>query len=123
MILFRGVDRLTGGGVRKRIYGHLVFLAAGFGFSALFFMDTMISWFVSGLVIYLLSVWVYRIIFRAMPSAIPFVIFPFFAACAYTQIRYKGYPGVLTNEVVALAGLFIAAWIFSFYLRVKQKKI
>jgi hypothetical protein len=58
-----------------------------------------------------------------MPSAIPFVIFPFFAACAYTQIRYKGYPGVLTNEVVALAGLFIAAWIFSFYLRVKQKKI
>jgi hypothetical protein len=123
MILFRGVDRLTGGGVRKRIYGHLVFLAAGFGFSSLFFMDTITSWFVSGLVIYLLSVWVYRIIFRAMPSAIPFVIFPFFAACAYTQIRYKGYPGVLTNEVVALAGLFIAAWIFSFYLRVKQKKI
>ncbi|HBY18469.1 MAG: CAAX amino terminal protease family protein [Marinimicrobia bacterium 46_47] len=123
MILFRGVDRLTGGGVRKRAYGHMAFLSAGFGFSALFFMDTMTSWFVSGLVIFLLSNWAYRIIFRAMPSAIPFMILPFFAAYSYTQIRYEGYPGVLITEGVVLAGLFITALIFSFYLRVKQKKI
>jgi hypothetical protein len=58
-----------------------------------------------------------------MPSAIPFVILPFFAANGYTQIRYEGYPGVLLSESIVLAGLFITAFVFSYYLRVKQKKI
>jgi len=123
MILFRGVDHLTGGGVRKRAYGYLAFLVTGFGLSALFFMDTQISWFGSGLVLFLWSAWVYRVVFRAMPSAIPFAIFPFFAAYAYTQIRYEGYPDVLIAESLVLAGLLIIAFLFSLYLRVRQNKI
>lgn len=122
IILFRGTDRLTGGGVRKRFQEMMAFFISGFAIAAIFQMDTLTTWFWTGLVAFIWIFWLYRVIFRSMPSAIPFTILPFFFADVYSQIRFNGYPDVVRVESIAATGLLVLAFLFSHFLRVKQGK-
>jgi len=123
LYLFRGMDRLSGGFVRKKFLVSFILFLAGFGSAALFMMDSFSVWISMGAVLSVWTIWLFRVVYRAMPSAVPFAVLPFFLAESFKQIRFGGYPGVTSAEISAMMAMILVAVLLWNMLRVDRKTV
>lgn len=122
LLIFRGVDRLTCGGVKHRMLEMVFFLFSGWGFMALFYHDTLINWLWIGFVAAIWLFWLYQVFYRAMPSVIPLALVAFFLAESIIQYQYNGYPSAKIFEGVTFFGSLVVSSLFCYFLKIDRKK-
>ena len=123
LYLFRGMDHYSGGFVRKKGKVMLILALTGLASAALFMMDTFSIWLSMGAILSVWIIWLFRVVYRAMPSTIPFAVLPFFLSESFKQIRYEGYEGVISAEIVAMTGMILVAVLFWYLLGIDRKTI
>lgn len=123
LYLFRGMDHYSGGFVRKKGAVILILTITGLASAALFMMDSFSVWLSMGAILSVWIIWLFRVVFRAMPSAIPFAVLPFFLAESFKQIRFEGYQGVVSAEMAAIGGMILLAVLLWNMLQIDRKTV
>jgi hypothetical protein len=123
LYIFRGMDHYSGGYVRNKGAVLLIFILTGLASAALFMLDTFSVWISMGAVLSIWIIWLFRVVYRAMPSVIPFAVLPFFLAESFKQIRYEAYPAVISGEITAMTGMIILAVLLWYMLKIDRNTV